>query len=91
MLLETAFVALTGLLRLSVYAIPSQPVDIKSLLSQKSNNWAEGTVISFPDSATFENSTVRWSTYDEPTYLAAISPATEADVAKIVRDRRLEY
>ena len=91
MLLETAIVALTGLWRLSVYAIPSQPVDVKSLLSQKSNNWAQGTVISFPNSATFENSTTRWSTFDEPTYHAAISPANEADVAKSVRDQKLEY
>ena len=91
MLLTTAIVALTGLWQLPVDAIPSPSFDITSLLSQKSNNWAEGTVISFPNSPTFVNSTTRWNTYDEPTYLAAVSPATEADVAKVVRDRRLEY
>lgn len=90
MLLKIAIVALTGLWRLSVYAGPHQPVDIRDLLSQKSNSWAEGTVISFPDSSTFNDSTRRWSTFDAPNYLAAVSPAHEADLAKIVRSRNTQ-
>ena len=84
MLLINIAAALTGLWTSLAFAAPT--VDLKSLLTAKSNNWAKGTTISFPDSATFENATLRWTTFDEPTYKAAISPATEADVAKSVRD-----
>ena len=85
MLLKIVIAALTELWVPLIYAAPSQPVDLKSLLSQRSNNWAKSTVVSFPDSSTFENATERWSTYDAPTYHAAVSPKTEEDVAKIVR------
>ncbi|KAL9032533.1 MAG: hypothetical protein Q9180_006446, partial [Flavoplaca navasiana] len=70
-----------------VFSVPStthKSINIRSLLSQRSNNWSQGTIISFPNSTTFDNSTTRWSTYDAPSYLAAISPANEADVAKTV-------
>ena len=86
MLLKNTLAALTGLWGLLVHAAPYQTVDLRSMLSQKLNSWAEGTVISFPGSPTFNDATSRWSTYDAPTYLAAVSPANEADVAKIVRD-----
>ncbi|KAG7001440.1 FAD-linked oxidoreductase OXR1 [Physcia stellaris] len=85
MLLKSATVALYGLWCLSVSAIPFQPGDIRALLSQKANGWDKSTTISFPQSSRFVNSTSRWSTYDAPTYLAAISPASETDVAKAVK------
>lgn len=87
MLLKNNIAALVGLWGIAVYAAPAQPVDLKSLLSQPSLNLTKGTVISFPDSPTFSNATERWSTFDPPTYFAAVSPATEGDVAKIVRDQ----
>lgn len=88
--LKAAIVALTGLWCLSISASPFQPGDIRALLSQKANGWDKGTIISFPQSSTFVNITSRWSTYDPPTYLAAVSLATETDVAKVVRDQKLE-
>ncbi|KAL8655906.1 MAG: hypothetical protein Q9210_000607 [Variospora velana] len=85
MQIKTTILALIGLWAISVPAATNNSIDIRSLLSQRSNNWSQGTIISFPNSTTFDNSTTRWSTYDAPSYLAAISPANEADVAKTVR------
>ncbi|ROT38906.1 FAD-binding domain-containing protein [Sodiomyces alkalinus F11] len=47
--------------------------------------WSPDTYVSFPGSQEFEQSTERWTTFSAPTYRAAISPATEEDVAKIVK------
>ena len=90
MILIPAIVALFGLWCLGVSTVLFPPGDIRTLLSQKANGWDNRTIISFPQSSTFINSTERWSTYDPPTYLAAVSPATEADVAKVVRDSKFE-
>jgi len=87
MLFKNTIAALAGLCGLSVHAAPSQPVDLKNLLTQSSNGWAKGTTISFPNSPTFTNATERWTTFDAPTYFAAVSPANEADVVKSVRQR----
>ncbi|KAL8988161.1 MAG: hypothetical protein Q9177_002723 [Variospora cf. flavescens] len=92
--IKTTIVALIQLWAISVLAATNKSTDIGSLLSQRSNNWSQGTIISFPNSTTFDNSTTRWSTYDAPRYLAAISPANEADVAKTVRlasSRRIPF
>lgn len=60
-------------------------VDIKSVLTSPSNKWAANTIISFPGSAQFANTTERWTLFDAPTYAAAISPGTEADLVKAVK------
>lgn len=87
MLLKNTITALVGLCGLAaVDAAPRQPVDLRSLLRQNGTRWSNGTTISFPGSQVFVNATERWSTYEPPTYFAAISPATEGDVAKAVRD-----
>jgi len=59
--------------------------DLKSLLETESNNWSSTTSFSFPGEESFTDKTERWTTYAPPTYSAAISPATEEDVAKAVR------
>lgn len=87
MQLKATIAALAGFWSLSVQATLSQPVDLRNLLSQESNSWANGTIISFPSTYTFNNATIRWSTFDAPTYYAAISPANEADVVNSVRVR----
>jgi hypothetical protein len=51
--------------------------DIKSL------DLSPGTQIT-PGSSLI-NFTQRWSSYDAPTYVVAVKPVTEDDVAKIVR------
>ncbi|TIC99758.1 FAD-linked oxidoreductase afoF [Colletotrichum higginsianum] len=59
-------------------------VDVKSVLSDPANKWSKKTTLSFPDSAAFIGATERWTVFNPPTYTAAISPATEKDVIKIV-------
>ncbi|KAL9130224.1 MAG: hypothetical protein Q9175_007076 [Cornicularia normoerica] len=84
MLLKNAITALAGFWVLSVHAAPNQPVNLRTLLSKEANSWAKGTILSFPNSPTFSNATERWSTFDAPTYFAAVSPANEADVVKSI-------
>jgi hypothetical protein len=43
---------------------------------------SSGTQIGSPSDPSF---TKRWSTYNAPSYVAAVRPGTEQDVAKIVR------
>lgn len=64
---------------------PCTAEDLRAILSDPSNDWAPSTTISFPDGPRdFENATLRWTIYAPPTYSAAISPGTEAEVAKSV-------
>lgn len=58
--------------------------DLKGLLTDPARHWAANTTVSFPGDATFSNATERWSIFNAPTYSAAVSPGTEADVSKVV-------
>ncbi|RYP18019.1 hypothetical protein DL767_009911 [Monosporascus sp. MG133] len=71
-------------LRLTVaYAAIARRADLKALLT--STRWSAKTIISFPGSESFTNATERWTVFDPPTYSAAISPSTEADLVKAVQ------
>ncbi|KAI0102717.1 hypothetical protein GGR51DRAFT_526744 [Nemania sp. FL0031] len=59
-------------------------VDIKALLTDKRHSWSANTTLAFPGEERFRIVTSRWSTYKPPTFSAAISPATDEDVAQIV-------
>ncbi|KAJ2980602.1 hypothetical protein NUW58_g6900 [Xylaria curta] len=59
--------------------------DLRAILTHPGNEWAPTTTISFPNSEQFVNATLRWDIYAPPTYAAAISPGTEADVVKAVQ------
>ncbi|KAI0894256.1 FAD-binding domain-containing protein [Annulohypoxylon nitens] len=48
-------------------------------------NWPPGTTILYSPSDAFTNATVRWNAYGGPSYCAAVSPATEEEVASIVK------
>lgn len=58
--------------------------DLKGLLTDPARHWAANTTVSFPGDTTFANATERWSIFNAPTYSAAVSPGTEADVSKVV-------
>ncbi|KAI0456759.1 FAD-binding domain-containing protein [Xylaria acuta] len=72
-----------GLLCLFANATAIQKPDIRSLLT--SAKWSKATKIQFPGSIAFVNATERWDIFDEPTFAAAISPATEADTIQAVK------
>ncbi|KAI1465641.1 FAD-binding domain-containing protein [Daldinia caldariorum] len=57
--------------------------DIKTIFTGA--HWSINTTVSFPGSDSFTNATVRWSTFHQPTYAVAVSPATEADVIQAVK------
>ncbi|KAI0849726.1 hypothetical protein F5Y00DRAFT_268817 [Daldinia vernicosa] len=59
--------------------------DLRVILTDPKNEWAPTTAVSFPDSQAFTNATLRWDIYAPPTYVAAISPGTAADVVKSVK------
>ncbi|KFA79676.1 hypothetical protein S40288_09082 [Stachybotrys chartarum IBT 40288] len=58
-------------------------INIRAVLSASS--WSSGTVIAYPGSQRFLNSTSRWTVFDPPTYTAVITPGTEADIVQAVR------
>lgn len=59
--------------------------DFQAALAEGNITWSSNTTLSFPGSDVFANATERWSIAHEPTYAAAISPATEEDVVTAVR------
>ncbi|KAI0003936.1 hypothetical protein F4779DRAFT_634315 [Xylariaceae sp. FL0662B] len=66
-------------------AVSSYPSDVGALLNNAGYHWSPGTVISSPNTTAFHNVTGRWTDYEPPSYSAAISPATEADVVEAVK------
>ncbi|KAI1116255.1 FAD-binding domain-containing protein [Nemania sp. NC0429] len=72
-----------GLLFLSVEARVVRRSDVRSLFTNSA--WSPNTTITFPGSDGFVDATERWSVFKEPTYAAAVSPATEKDVAQAVK------
>jgi hypothetical protein len=76
---------------LPVYAGPHGAVNFVRLLTDKAHDWSNDTVVSFPGTAQFENSTERWTPADAPTYLASVSPANERDVATVVSGKESDY
>lgn len=58
--------------------------NLKPLLIDPIRKWSLNTTISFPSSPAFNASTERWTIADPPTYVAAIRPGTEEDIAKVV-------
>ncbi len=63
---------------------PHPENNVTSILS--SIDWAgHRTVLSFPGQEAFSNATERWTTFSEPTYLAAVTPGSEKDLVKLVR------
>lgn len=64
------------------------PTNLAPILRHPDRRWSAGTYVSFPGSDEFVESTERWTTFSAPTYRAAISPANEEDVAKIVCKRK---
>lgn len=58
-------------------------VDVKSILSGVT--WSSPlTTVSYAGESGFTNATERWTTFDAPTYTAAVSPGSEDDVVQIV-------
>lgn len=64
-------------------AIGPYPYDsLSSILGNE--KWSPNTTITFAGTPEFSEVTERWTTFNSPTYRAAISPDTEEDVVKIV-------
>ncbi|KAK7756973.1 hypothetical protein SLS62_000989 [Diatrype stigma] len=64
-------------------------VDLRKILTDPKNVWSPQTSVRFPDDKDFVNVTERWTTFNPPTFAAAISPATEDDVIKAIKLARL--
>ncbi|KAI0396108.1 FAD-binding domain-containing protein [Xylariaceae sp. FL0594] len=72
-----------GINLLRVNAAIDNVLDLQSLL--QSVKWSARTAISYPATANFTQATERWTYLDSPTYLAAVSPATEADIKQLLQ------
>lgn len=60
------------------------PADLRVIFTNPDINWSPQTDITFPGDEDFELATTRWTVFRPPTYQAAVSPATEADVVTAV-------
>jgi hypothetical protein len=69
-------------LALGLSGFGSQLVSAFLLSDVKALGLSAGTQVGTPSESAF---TQRWSTYNAPSYIAAVKPTTEQDVAKIVR------
>jgi hypothetical protein len=62
-------------------AVTERP-DLKSLLATQT--WSSETQILFPDDQDFVEATIRWNSYSQPTYKAAVRPGSPQDVQSLV-------
>ncbi|KAB8277720.1 hypothetical protein BDV30DRAFT_234585 [Aspergillus minisclerotigenes] len=58
--------------------------NLSSGLSSPLLGLSPATGIFYPSNADWTNDPQRWTLHDSPTYLAAVKPATESDVQKLV-------
>ncbi|KAB2571594.1 FAD-linked oxidoreductase azaL [Lasiodiplodia theobromae] len=58
--------------------------DLRALLQNSSIQWSPQTELFFPNTTGFKDATQRWSSFEEPTYKAAVRPGTELDVQTAV-------
>lgn len=58
--------------------------DLRALLQNSSVQWSPQTELFFPNTTGFKDATQRWSSFEEPTYKAAVRPGTELDVRTAV-------
>lgn len=65
-------------------ATAASSVDLAPILTNQ--QWSSNTTISFVGSPEFFSVTERWTTFSAPTYVAAVSPDTEEDLIKVVRE-----
>ncbi|KAI1391762.1 FAD-binding domain-containing protein [Hypoxylon trugodes] len=54
----------------------------------KDVQWPAGTLVHYPESEAFTNSTARWSIYKAPSFAAVISPPDEESLVSIVKVAR---
>ena len=65
------------------------PPNLKSMLSNPKQKWCSNTQVFFPGQPNYANlTTQRWSSYEEPSYLASVKPGCEQDVVTIVSRAR---
>ncbi|KAK8131613.1 FAD-binding domain-containing protein [Apiospora sp. TS-2023a] len=67
-------------------ATTNSSADLKSILNDDNVKWSSPhKPVIFPGDADFAGATTRWSTYQGPTYRAAVRPESEEDVKRAVR------
>ena len=67
-------------------ATTNSSADLQSILTDDHVKWSSPhKPLAFPGDADFASATTRWSTYQAPTYRAAVRPETEEDVKRAVR------
>ncbi|KAI2643564.1 Glucooligosaccharide oxidase [Xylaria nigripes] len=72
----------------SVNAIPAElahPASVAAAFTRRGVHWDRATVLSVPNTDTFNNVTMRWDSNIHPDYAIAISAATEDDVVQAVK------
>ena len=74
---------------LACFSVTSAFIAVRDIVSSLGPQLSPGAAIYSPSSPQWANETTRWSSFDQPTFVNVVVPATQADIVATVRFQSL--